>query len=58
MTQDSHLDRENQCYNAYGKTQDEGPNRQAHIVFGGLGTQNFKRLGMGSGLWVSMASGF
>ena len=35
---DSYLDREDQCYNAYGKTQDEGQNGQAHMVFGGLGT--------------------
>lgn len=33
---DSHLDREDQGYSAYGKTQEEGQNWQAHIVFGGL----------------------
>lgn len=35
---DSHLDGEDHCHNSYGKTQEEGQNGQAHIVFGGLGT--------------------
>lgn len=33
---DSHLDGEDHCHNSYGKTQEEGQNGQAHIVFGGL----------------------
>lgn len=54
---DSHLDREDQGYNAYGETQEAGQNRQAHVIFGGLVRQNFKCLGEESGLWFNMISG-